>query len=111
MKWPKYGSTVFEIQQQYSTLFPKTLWLLVNEHGIDLLGRRTKQPLESHPYHHIASYSPTLKELTIVIETDDGKLLVYLPCLTLARYSPTRLHNASGDTFTRHSNVAGFCGA
>ena len=69
MSWPLYGSTVFEVLQSYTTTLPKTLWLAVNEDGIHLLRRRTKEPLISYAYKSIVNYSPSLKNLMIVTES------------------------------------------
>lgn len=69
MSWPLYGSTVFEVLQSYTTTLPKMLWLAVNEHGIHLLRRRTKEPLISYAYKSIVNYSPSLKNLMIVTES------------------------------------------
>ena len=43
--------------------------LAVNEHGIHLLRRRTKEPLISYAYKSIVNYSPSLKNLMIVTES------------------------------------------
>ena len=69
MSWPLYGSTVFEVLQSYTTTLPKNLWLAVNEHGIHILKRRTKEPLISYTYRNIVNYSPSLRNLMIVTES------------------------------------------
>jgi hypothetical protein len=58
-----------EPQQSYTTALPKNLWLAVNEEGIHILRRRTKDPLISYAYRNIVNYSPSLRNLMIVTES------------------------------------------
>lgn len=69
MSWKLYGSTVFEVLQSYTSTLPKNLWLAVNEDGVHILRRRTKEPLISYAYKDIVNYSPSLKNLMIVTES------------------------------------------
>eukprot|EP00039_Didymoeca_costata_P024022 m.9005 g.9005 ORF g.9005 m.9005 type:complete len:2048 (+) comp3994_c0_seq1:287-6430(+) len=69
MSWELYGSTVFEVLQSYTSTLPKNLWLAVNEKGIHILRRRSKDPLISYSYRNIVNYSPSLKNLMIVTES------------------------------------------
>jgi myosin-7 len=67
--WPLYGATIFEVLQSYTTTLPKNLWLAVNESGIHILRRRTKEPLIAYGYKSIVNYSPSLRNLMIVTES------------------------------------------
>jgi len=67
--WELYGATVFDVTQQYTTSLPKNLWLAVNEHGIHIMKRRSKEPLITYQYKDIVNYSPSLKNLMIVTES------------------------------------------
>jgi hypothetical protein len=48
---------------------PKNLWLGVNEEGIHIMQRRSKEPLISYSYRNIVNYSPSLRNLMIVTES------------------------------------------
>ena len=67
--WPLYGATIFEVLQSYTTTLPKNLWLAVNESGIHILRRRSKEPLIAYGYKSIVNYSPSLRNLMIVTES------------------------------------------
>jgi hypothetical protein len=81
MSWKLFGATIFEVlvytshtpaltpQQSYTTALPKNLWLAVNEEGIHIMRRRTKEPLISYGYRSIVNYSPSLRNLMIVTES------------------------------------------
>lgn len=69
MCWPLYGSTIFEVVQSYTSTLPKNLWLAVNESGIHIMRRRTREPLISYEYRSIVNYSPSLRNLMIVTES------------------------------------------
>lgn len=64
-----YGSTIFEVLQNYTPTLPKNLWLAVNEKGVHIMRRRNKEPLITYEYRNIVNYSPSLRNLMIVTES------------------------------------------
>ena len=64
--WPLYRSTVFDVQQTYTSVWPKNLWLAVDSSGIHLLEYRTRNLLASCDYRSMINYSRTQTALLIV---------------------------------------------
>jgi len=60
---------VFEVLQSYTSTLPKNLWLAVNEDGVHIMRRRSREPLITYSYRTIVNYSPSLRNLMIVTES------------------------------------------
>ena len=67
MGWPLYGASIFEVQQAFTSELPGKFWLAINEDGIHALRKRGKTPLTFYSYRSIVNYSPSMKELKIVV--------------------------------------------
>lgn len=67
MTWPLYGSTIFEVQQSFTAELPGILWLAINEDGIQALEKRSTTAIRFDGYRSIVNYSPSMKELKIVV--------------------------------------------
>lgn len=67
-EWELFGSTLFDVQQGWSSDFPTNCWLAVNHEGVHLLAPGSKDALFSHPWNSISTFTPTLKAIVIVAE-------------------------------------------
>lgn len=65
--WPLYRSTMFHVQQTYTSLWPKNLWLAVDSTGIHLLQVKSRNLLASCDYRSIIDYSPSSGTSLIIV--------------------------------------------
>ena len=67
--WPLHRSTIFDVQQTYTSSWPKNLWLAVDPVGIHLLEIRTRNLLSSCDFGSLIECSPSNASLMIVTST------------------------------------------
>jgi len=91
--WPLYRSTIFEVQQTYTYVWPKNLWLAIDSQGIHLLGVKTRNLLASCDYRSMIDYRPTHTSLMIV---------------TLGRNCPAGNNNNVNDNSTFNNKTSKF---
>lgn len=73
--WSLFGSTVFEVVQNYTSEFPNECWLLVHHEGIHLNARQSKDPLVSLKFGEIGSVSTDTNSL-MILSSDRSKRIV-----------------------------------
>lgn len=70
--WPLCRATIFDVQQSYTSMWPKNLWLAVDSTGIHLLEHRTRNILVSCDYRAMIDYSSRQTSLMIVALRSSG---------------------------------------
>ena len=73
--WPLYGSTIFDVNQSYTSDYPKDCWLLINHEGISVAARGSKEMILSIPYTELASATPDGNSIMITNQNRDKKLV------------------------------------
>jgi hypothetical protein len=88
--WPLYRSTMFNVQQTYTSVWPKNLWLAVDSTGIHLLEVKTRNLLASCDYRSIIDYSPSSGTSLIIV--------------TLNNTTPSNNNGQGNNAFQQKSN-------
>ncbi|KAJ3151270.1 cytochrome c oxidase subunit 1 [Geranomyces variabilis] len=66
-KWPLYGCTVFNVEQNIDKNMPAKCWLAVGASAVHILARQSPTPLFSYSYDDIVSFSPSHNSLLLII--------------------------------------------
>ena len=68
----------FCLQQSFTSNWPKTLWMAVDQRGVHLLEFRTRNVLNSFEYDSILDYTPSLNHMLLITGTDkkQSKIIV-----------------------------------
>ena len=66
------------LQQSFTSNWPKTLWMAVDQKGVHLLEFRTRNVLNSFEYDSILDYTPSLNHMLLITGTDkkQSKIIV-----------------------------------
>ena len=56
----------FSVQQSFTSNWPKTLWLAVDQRGVHLLEFRTRNVLTSFDYEAVLDYTPSLNHMLLI---------------------------------------------
>ena len=69
--------TIF-LQQSFTSNWPKTLWLAIDQRGVHLLEFRSRNVLNSFEYDGILDYTPSLNHLLLITGSDkkQSKIIV-----------------------------------
>ncbi|XP_015788511.1 myosin-VIIa-like isoform X2 [Tetranychus urticae] len=73
--WPLHRATLFEVTQTYTSSWPRSLWLAIDQTGMHLLELKTRNVLASCDYLHMVDYTPSNNSLMIVAM---GKKYIFL---------------------------------
>ena len=60
----------YNFQQSFTSNWPKTLWMAVDQRGVHLLEFRTRNVLNSFEYDSILDYTPSLNHMLLITGTD-----------------------------------------
>jgi len=66
--WDLFGSSIFNITQNFTDELPTRCWLAVNDKGIHLLSCNSRVPIVSHEFKSITGCSPSQNSIMIVID-------------------------------------------
>ena len=68
----------YNFQQSFTSNWPKTLWMAVDQRGVHLLEFRTRNVLNSFEYDSILDYTPSLNHMLLITGTDkkQSKIIV-----------------------------------
>ncbi|KAJ3153343.1 cytochrome c oxidase subunit 1 [Geranomyces michiganensis] len=66
-KWPLYGCTVFNVEQNIDKNMPTKCWLAVGASAVHILARQSPTPLFSYSYDDIVSFSSSHNSLLLII--------------------------------------------
>ncbi|KAJ3289906.1 cytochrome c oxidase subunit 1, partial [Borealophlyctis nickersoniae] len=66
--WPYYGATIFKIQQSYTNEIPSECLLAVTKDAVHIMERQSKEPLVTHPFDTIVSFSPSQHSLLLITD-------------------------------------------
>ena len=72
-------NSIFQyFQQSFTSNWPKTLWMAVDQRGVHLLEFRTRNVLNSFEYDSILDYTPSLNHMLLITGTDkkQSKIIV-----------------------------------
>ncbi|TPX50841.1 hypothetical protein SeLEV6574_g00644 [Synchytrium endobioticum] len=64
--WKMYGCTIFDVWQSYTNDIPSDCWLGINVEGVHIMTRNSKEPLVTHPFKNVVSYSPSQKSFLLI---------------------------------------------
>ena len=67
-----------QLQQTFTSNWPKNLWLAVDQRGVHLLEARTRNVLTTYEYEGLIDYTPSLNHMLIITGTDkkQSKIIV-----------------------------------
>ena len=76
-KWPLYGSTIFDVSQNYTSDYPADCWLLVNYEGIHISARNNKAPLVSYKYAQLGAIAPDEASIMLTLADREKKFVFH----------------------------------
>ncbi len=76
--WPLHKATLFDVSQSFTSNWPKSLWLAVDQRGVHLLENRTRNVLTSFDYEAVLDYTPSLNHMLLITgsERKQSKIIV-----------------------------------
>jgi myosin-7 len=56
-RWPTFGSAFFEVKQSTEPKYPENLLIAINKAGVNLIDKKNKEILATHPFTKISNWS------------------------------------------------------
>ena len=83
----------YNFQQSFTSNWPKTLWMAVDQRGVHLLEFRTRNVLNSFEYDSILDYTPSLNHMLLITGTDkkQSKIIVNTNQVCITYQSPFKI--------------------
>ncbi|KAJ3226145.1 cytochrome c oxidase subunit 1 [Clydaea vesicula] len=76
--WDLYGSTIFEVQQHYSTEIPRVCWLSVSIEGVHILEKNGRTPKVTYTYPDILTFVPSTTGILLHTESLTSELKSFI---------------------------------
>jgi hypothetical protein len=76
--WPLHKATLFDVNQSFTSNWPKNLWLAVDQRGVHLLEARSRNVLTTYEYEGLIDFTPSINHMLIITGTDkkQSKIIV-----------------------------------
>jgi len=76
--WPLHRATLFDVNQTFTSNWPRNLWLGVDQRGVHLLEAKTRNVLTSYEFETVMDYTPSINHLLFITGNDKKQSKVIL---------------------------------
>ena len=75
---PLHRATLYDVNQTFTSNWPRNLWLGVDQRGIHLLEAKTRNVLTTYEFETIMDYTPSINHLLLITGNDKKQSKVIL---------------------------------